>query len=131
MRSRSLRTSAVLILGIVIGLVLGIVGQPLWKLAIVELNQDSFSELTFKCDNAMREHLAAKQAVVNSPSEETVGEMEATEIGLLDCQDYDLKRKMLGRWGLSENEISEMSLRAIEERGSTLQEVIKIHEIRY
>ncbi|MCO6180728.1 TIGR03982 family His-Xaa-Ser system protein [Ciceribacter sp. RN22] len=97
----------------------------------MNLNQEEFSKLTFKCDNAMRTHLIAKQAVVNDPSEQTVRAVEAAEIGLLDCQDYDLKRKELSRWGLAENEISEMSLRAVEERANALPDVVKIHEIRY
>ncbi|MHB0952503.1 MAG: TIGR03982 family His-Xaa-Ser system protein [Allorhizobium sp.] len=131
MRLRSLRTSLFVTLGFVIGVGVGIVSQPIWKLVVIDFNQDQFSKMTFKCDHAMREHLIAKQAVVNGPSAETVRAVEAAEIGLIDCQDYDLMRKALGRWGLTENEISEMSLRAVEERAASLQDVIKVHEIRY
>lgn len=131
MHLKSWLTSLLFILVFALGVGTGIVGQPFWKLAVIHLNQEAFSALTFKCDNAMRNHLIAKQSVVNKPSEQAVRAVEAAEIGLLDCQDYDLKRKELSRWGLTDNEISEMSLRAVEERRDSLPDVVKIHEIRY
>ena len=79
----------------------------------------------------MRTHLLAKQKLSGEPSSENVAALESAEIGLIDCQDYDLMRKKLIRLGLSDNELSEMALRAIEERGQSLQEVIRVHEIRY
>lgn len=114
-----------------VGVVAGIAATPLWKMVLMAFAQPSFATLTFKCDHAMREHLVAKQAVVHQPSAETVANVEAAEIALVDCHDYDLMRKQLIRWGLSENEVSEMSLKAVEERASTLPEVVRIHEIRY
>lgn len=131
MRLKSWPTSIRIVTAFVIGVGVGIVGQPLWKLAVIDLNQDEFARLTFRCDSAMREHLIAKQTLVNKPSEVAVKTVQSAEIGLIDCQDYDLKRKELGRWGLTENEISEMSLRAVEERGGSLQDVVRVHEIRY
>ncbi|RVK59281.1 hypothetical protein CN155_08250 [Sinorhizobium meliloti] len=109
----------------------GVAGAPIWKMILMAYAQPSFATLTFKCDHAMREHLVAKQAVVQEPSAKTVAHVEAAEIALLDCQDYDLMRKQLVRWGLSENELSEMSLKAVEERAGTLPDVVRIHEIRY
>jgi hypothetical protein len=131
MLSRSSLTRLLLLAVFVAGTVVGAVSQPIWKLAVIELSQARFGELTFRCDNAMREHLVAKQTVVYSPSADTVRAVKAAEIALLDCQDYDMFRKTLGRWGLTENELSEMSLRAVEERAGSLAEVVKIHEIRY
>lgn len=119
------------IVGAVIGLAAAYVGWPLWKLGIMRLNQTQFADLTFDCDNAMRGHLLAKQRLVGSPSEENSDALQAAEIGLLDCQDYDLMRKKLLRWGLADNELSEMSLLAIEAKGTDLRDVIRIHEIRY
>jgi len=103
----------------------------MWKLAIEKLNQAEFSELTFKCDNAMRNHLLAKQRLAAIPTKANVMDLKSAEIGLIDCQDYDMMRKSLIRWGLTENELSEMALVAIEEKGEDLREVVRIHEIRY
>ncbi|MEL7801679.1 TIGR03982 family His-Xaa-Ser system protein [Sulfitobacter pontiacus] len=117
--------------GILVGLGLSVVATPTWKAALIKMNQSKFSELTFYCDNAMRGHLLAKQRLVGGPSEENVTRLKAAEIDLLQCQDYDLMRKRLIRWGLTENELSEMSLLAIEEKGQDLRDVIRVHEIRY
>jgi len=115
----------------VLGLVVATAGAPVWKSIVMDWNQDAFGETTYRCDHAMRSHMIAKQKLVADPSAEAVREVEAMEVGLLDCQDYDLMRKRLIRWGLTENELSEMSLRAIEERADSLQEVVRVHEIRY
>lgn len=131
MRSVSVRISIVAAVMFAMGVTAGITAAPIWKMALMSYAQPSFATLTFKCDHAMREHLVAKQAVVHSPSTETVANVQSAEIALLDCQDYDLMRKWLMRWGLSENEVSEMSLKAVEERAGTLPDVVRIHEIRY
>ena len=65
------------------------------------------------------------------PSKENVEALRSMEIGLISCQDYDLMRKRLMQWGLSENDLSEMSLVAIEQRAENLADVVQIHEIRY
>jgi BarA-like signal transduction histidine kinase len=117
--------------GVLVGVIVAYFGAPLWKLSLMGVNQSKFGELTFECDNAMRGHFLAKQLLVGTPSEGNVLALKAAEIGLLDCQEYDLMRKRLIRWGLSDNELSEMSLLAIEEKGQDLRDVIKIHEIRY
>lgn len=114
-----------------LGLVVANIGAPVWKAGLMEFNQAQFGELTYRCDQAMRSHLIAKQKLITTPSNESVQEVEAMEIGLLDCQDYDLMRKRLIRWGLTGNELSEMSLQAVEERAETLQDVVGVHEIRY
>jgi len=129
MRLVSLRTSFVL--GAAMGLALAFAGEPIWKLGFMRLNQEEFGNLTFGCDNAMRSHLLARQRLVGSPTEENVGALKSAEIGLLECQDYDFMRKRLIRWGLTDNELSEMSLLAIEAKGQDLRDVIRIHEIRY
>ncbi len=118
-------------IGVLTGVLVAYAGAPLWKLGLITINQSQFGELTFKCDNAMRGHLLAKQRLVGEPSKDNALALKAAEIGLIDCQDYDLMRKRLIRWGLTDNELSEMSLMAIEEKGQDLRDVIKIHEIRY
>lgn len=129
MRSVSRRTSFTG--GLAIGLVLAFIAMPIWKVAVMRVGQDRFAILTFECDDAMRGHLLAKQKLVGSPSEANAVALKAAEIGLVDCQDYDLMRKQLIRWGLTDNELSEMSLIAIEEKGTDLRDVVRIHEIRY
>ncbi|MES0881802.1 TIGR03982 family His-Xaa-Ser system protein [Roseibium sp. SCP14] len=79
----------------------------------------------------MRNHLLAKQRLAAIPTKANVMDLKSAEIGLIDCQDYDMMRKSLIRWGLTENELSEMALVAIEEKGEDLREVVRIHEIRY
>jgi len=113
------------------GLATAILAAPLWKLALMRYAQTSFSELTYQCDQAMRGHMIAKMSVSKAPSENTVRQLKAAEIELLACQDYDLMRKRLIRWGLTDNEVSEMALVAIEARATNLQEVVRVHEIRY
>jgi predicted transglutaminase-like cysteine proteinase len=79
----------------------------------------------------MREHLIAKQIAIATPSEHTADGLRRAEIGLFDCQDYDIYQKRLMQLGLTENELSLMRLRAIEARADTLHEVVATHEIRY
>ncbi|MGR3662473.1 MAG: TIGR03982 family His-Xaa-Ser system protein [Paracoccaceae bacterium] len=97
----------------------------------MNIGQSAYADLTFQCDSAMRGHLLAKQKLVGVPSDENVQNLKSAEIGLITCQDYDLMRKKLIRWGLSENELSEMALLAIEAKGQDLREVIRVHELRY
>lgn len=119
------------VFGALTGVALSFTLIPLWKLAVETFNQDRFGELTYKCDNSMRVHFLAKQKLASNPTITNVQDVKSAEIGLLDCQAYDLERKRLKRWGLSDNELSEMSLRAVEQKGSDLRDVIRIHEIRY
>ncbi len=129
MRSISKRTS--FLLGCLAGAALTVFAAPLWKIGVMTISQDRFGTLTYACDNAMLGHFIAKQRVANSPSKENADILKAAEIGLLDCQDYDLMRKRLIRWGLNDNDLSEMSLLAIEQKGQDLRDVIRVHEIRY
>lgn len=131
MRSRSWLSNLAFIAVFFAGVVTAIVAMPLWQLAVMHLSQQRFGELTFACDQAMRGHMVAKMSVAKTPSEDTVRDLKAAEIHLIACQDYDLMRKRLIRWGLTDNELSEMALIAIEERATNLQEVVRVHEIRY
>lgn len=131
MRLASLRSSVFLIAGLVLGIAASPLMQPLWKEMMMRFSYDRYASLVFKCDNAMREHMRAKHLTSNRPSQKSVEVLESAELALLDCQEYDLMRKRLVQWGLSENELGLMGLRAIEERSTTLHKVIRIHEIRY
>ncbi len=92
---------------------------------------DEYKEMMFQCDHVMREHFIAKQLVLATPTEETIRNLEAAEIGLTTCHDYDkLRKKMIG-WGVKENELAFLGLEAIEKRATDVRKFVEIHEIRY
>ena len=63
-----------------------------------EFYAEEYKTLMFSCDNAMREHLIAKNAVVAKTDESSVAILRASELGLTSCHDYDgLRKKMLVR----------------------------------
>ncbi|MDX2485286.1 MAG: TIGR03982 family His-Xaa-Ser system protein [Pseudodonghicola sp.] len=104
---------------------------PLWIWGVILVAEPAYQEATYRCDRSMRAHLLAKQMVEAKPSAETVRVLEASEIALIDCQDYDLLRKRLMLIGLDETALGYMALKAIEAKATDLQDVIEIHEIRY
>ena len=61
---------------------------------------EQYKALMFRCDHVMREHFVAKQMVLASATEETIRNLDAAEIGLTDCHEYDKMRKKLMGWGL-------------------------------
>ena len=85
----------------------------------------------FNCDNAMREHFIAKSQVSELPSTSTVASLQSAEVALIDCHEYDKYRKRLISFGLNENDLAIMGLRAIEEKKSDLSNLVREHEIRY
>ena len=92
---------------------------------------DEYKEMMFQCDHVMREHFIAKQLVLAAPTEETIRNLEAAEIGLTTCHDYDkLRKKMIG-WGVKENELASLGLEVIEKRATDVRKFVEIHEIRY
>lgn len=131
MRSRSTFLSWPGLVLFVCGVTTGIAAAPVWRSALRAANQDRYGHLTYLCDHAMREHLIAKQELALRPDAGKVTDLKSAEVALIDCQDYDLLRKQLISWGLNENDLSLMGLKAVEDRVSTLQTVIEIHEIRY
>jgi len=131
MRWPSWRASALLLTGAVLGATGAWLTPPIWREIVMRTHETSYAALVFRCDNAMREHLIAKQIAIATPSEHTADGLRRAEIGLFDCQDYDIYQKRLMQLGLTENELSLMRLRAIEARADTLHEVVATHEIRY
>lgn len=113
------------------GVLTGIVAMPLYRTALSMAAQERFGRLTYLCDHTMREHLIAKQELARRPNVQNVSDLKAAEVALIECQDYDLLRKRLIAWGLTDNDLALMGLKAIEARGSDLRKVIQIHEIRY
>lgn len=120
---------AFLSLCLILGALSSTVAAPLWRSALVNFHQEEYGRLTYLCDSAMREHYIARARVSETPNEDSVDVLAATEIALIDCQDYDLLQKRLMNLGLRENELSLMRLRAIEREGR-LDEVVRFHEIR-
>ncbi|NHK27157.1 hypothetical protein FF098_004480 [Parvularcula flava] len=101
------------------------------RTVLIALFQSDYSDHVFACDIAMKSHLIAKLTVDQQPSAQSVNRLKAAEIGLLDCQDYDLFQKRLLRWGLTETDLGTMRLEAIEAQGQSLKEVVREHEFRY
>lgn len=95
------------------------------------IHGERYKDLMFQCDHVMREHFIAKQMVLASATEETIRNLDAAEIGLTACHEYDKLRKELGSWGISENALARIGLEAIEERAQEVRRFVEIHEIRY
>lgn len=90
-----------------------------------------YKDLMFKCDQVMREHYIAKRLVEAQPGTGSVKNLESSELGLLDCHDYDRLRKRMLSWGVTSDRLSAIGLEALEEKKYELRDFVKIHEIRY
>ena len=93
--------------------------------------RETYKELMFKCDQSMREHYIAKQATELYPSEINIKNLQATELGLLTCHEYDVTRKKLSQWGLDQNNLSALGLQTMEEKAYDLKTFVDIHEIKF
>lgn len=92
---------------------------------------DDYKRLMFNCDHVMREHFIAKRIVETSPGPQAVKNLEAAEVGLLDCHEYDKLRKRMALWNVSEDRLSAIGLEAMEEKKYELRDFVRTHEIRY
>jgi hypothetical protein len=115
----------------VVAFVLGMFADIPAKIIIRHLYDAEYGRLVYICDDAMRSHYIAKNKILETPSEANLSELEIAEVALLDCQKYDVLRKKLLAYGLSEYDLSLISLKYIEEKSSDLMDVIEIHEINY
>lgn len=97
----------------------------------LRLHKEEYQESMFKCDQAMREHLIAKNRVINDPSTSSIEKLNSSEVGLLDCHAYDKLRKELLVTGISEYQLSLIGLEAIELRNKDVREFVRTHEFRY
>jgi hypothetical protein len=118
-------------LALIAGTLLAWIALPVWREAVMTFAQDEYGLLVEQCDGAMRDHFQAKQANALEPGKKAIAALGAAEIGLIVCQDYDLYQKWLLQWGLREEELAQMRLKAIEARASDLTEVVETHEIRF
>ncbi|MCD2317225.1 hypothetical protein LQ954_13845 [Sphingomonas sp. IC-11] len=96
MRFGSARLSAVThAAALGLGAMLAWVALPLWREGVMRVNQRSYGLLVEQCDGAMRDHYQAKMRASDEPSRETGLALEAGEVGLIVCQDYDIYQKRL------------------------------------
>jgi hypothetical protein len=103
-----------------------------YKPAITFATQgEDYKELMYQCDHAMREHYIAKKAVEFDANEMHIKNLQATELGLLQCHEYDKKRKELLANGLSPADLQMLGLEALEEKEYELRRFVEIHEFRY
>jgi hypothetical protein len=125
--------SSLMVLNVLALVVVGILGlkELVVPTIATHVYKNEYKELMFKCDDAMRDHLIAKGAVVVSPSDATIRNLHAAEVGLMTCHDYDMLRKKLLAFGLSENDLSKIGLEAIEEKAKDVRSFVETHEIRY
>ena len=93
--------------------------------------KDTYQELMFQCDNVMRDHLIAKNRVIHQKTEAAIELLEAAEIGLMSCHEYDKLRKKMLVAGVTNEELSMMGLEAIEANIVDIKEYVKIHEFKY
>ncbi len=98
---------------------------------MMKLYKNQYQESMFTCDQAMREHLIAKNRAIYDPSEKALDKLQAAEVGLTDCHEYDKLRKKLLSNGVNEFELSLAGLEAIELRNKDVREFVKTHEFRY
>lgn len=92
---------------------------------------NEYKNLVFECDNAMREHMIAKNRVIFEKTEKSVNLLKSAELGLTSCHDYDLLRKKLGSYGLNDQELGSIGLEAIEQKSNDVRDFVKNHEFRY
>ena len=93
--------------------------------------KSAYQTLMYECDYAMKDHFIAKRSVEESANEGTIKNLEAAEISLLNCHEYDELRKRLKLYNVSDTMLSAMGLETLERKNYQLSEFVKIHEIRY
>lgn len=130
MHLASWRNSSVLALVFLIGILVGVLGAPLWRMVLIHLYSPKYADLTYLCDSAMRAHDIERARTAAEPSADQVSRLRQAELALIDCQDYDILQKRLLNLGLRESELGLMRLRAIEADAAALSKVVDAHEIR-
>jgi hypothetical protein len=98
---------------------------------VLASHKEEYQSLMFQCDHVMREHFIAKQQVLVEPSEMAVKNLDAGEVSLLTCHDYDKLRKKMLSFGVSEPQLSMIGLEVMEEKMTDVRHFVETHEIRY
>lgn len=95
------------------------------------LYKADYKRLVFECDNVMRDHFIAKAWVQKAPSDGAIRALRSAEVGLLTCHEYDVLRKKLIAFGVTENQLSRIGLEAIEEKEKDVRSFVRTHEILF
>ena len=98
---------------------------------VLASHKEEYQSLMFQCDHVMREHFIAKQQVLVEPSELAIKNLDASEVSLLTCHDYDKLRKKMLSFGVSEPQLSMIGLEVMEEKMTDVRHFVETHEIRY
>jgi hypothetical protein len=93
--------------------------------------QEEYKSLMYNCDNAMRNHMIAKNRVIFTKTKSSIIQLKSAEMGLLECHEYDKLRKLMISKGLNHNDLSMIGLEAIEEKTEDLMKYVEIHEFKY
>lgn len=112
-----------------LGFLLGNLWYQPYQFVVMKLFETQYAEQVFKCDNAMRDHYISKAKLMLDANETTLIDLQAAELGLIDCHSYDKLRKKLIWLGLTENELAIIGLKSIEINKADLGKVVQIHEI--
>ena len=92
---------------------------------------EEYKTAMFACDNVMREHLLAKHRVIANTNAQSVKQLDAAELGLVSCHEYDKLRKKLLNSGVTERELAYFGLEKIEEHAKDIYDIVETHEFRY
>ena len=98
---------------------------------VLASHKEEYQSLMFQCDHVMREHFIAKQQVLVEPSEMAIKNLDASEVSLLTCHNYDKLRKKILSFGVSEPQLSMVGLELMEEKMTDVRRFVETHEIRY
>ena len=93
--------------------------------------KSEYQDLMFQCDNVMRDHLIAKNRVIHEKTESAIKLLEASEVGLMSCHEYDKLRKKMLVAGVRKEELSMMGLEAIEANVVDIKKYVEIHEFKF
>tara|TARA_Y100001958_G_C21144649_1_gene482373 strand:- start:192 stop:572 length:381 start_codon:yes stop_codon:yes gene_type:complete len=115
----------------ILGYYLGNSSDHIYRNALMHYHQDDYGTLMYKCDAVMKEHFIAKAKVAKSKNEDDINNLLSNEISLIDCHHYDVMRKELISKGLTDDDLSLMGLKVMEAKSIDLENLVRIHEIRY
>ena len=121
-----------LVLGVfILGYYFGNSSDHIYRTALMQYHQDDYGTLMYKCDAVMKEHFIAKSKIAQSRTEDEINNLLSNEISMIDCHHYDVLRKELSSKGLTDDDLSLMGLKVMEAKSIDLENLVRIHEIRY
>ena len=123
------RVIITLILVAMLGFILGSTWRYPQQYLVMKVYGKTYSDKLYKCDNAMRDHYIAKAKLMYQADKTNLQDLESSELSLIDCHSYDKLRKKLIWFGLTDNELGMLGLKAIEQNKVDLSKIVEIHEI--